>query len=150
MFFRVPLDVFYPALLAASPNTTSAHLLKKVQGQLILELEHKVVAETKRASKGDHLALDFSPSNIAAFEESYHYYRAQVLPQLKTDKQTKQIARSFEQWRRRAGLMKDGRLFGGISRALHTAPVKGKIFGSRIIKAVGLQPVYRSLKSWAN
>lgn len=146
IYYRVPLRIFYPALKEAHPDLHPVDLLKKVQGQLILELEKKVIAETVRASKGNWKELDLSPANLFAFDESFFYYKDVVLPELINELGVKQVAAAFNSWRLYAGLGWDGRLLGPVLRSCDQMTVKGKILGSRLIKLSGLQPLYWKIR----
>ncbi len=143
---RIPLKTYYPALLRAHPELSLADRLRKAQGQLILECEVKKAAETCRASRGDWACLDRSATNRRNFAESYAYYRKVIRPSLPVTAETCEIAAAFESWRRNAGLLWDGRIWGPLMNAAREIKWRTLSIGSRAVKATGLNPIYQKLK----
>jgi hypothetical protein len=68
--FRIPFGVYMDALEQATPTLTSAQLLAKAHGQLLLEVMKKEIGWTFVSWD-----FDFSPENVSAFRKAFQEYR---------------------------------------------------------------------------
>lgn len=68
--FRIPFGVYMDALEQATPTLTSAQLLAKAHGQLLLEVMKKEIGWTFVSWD-----FDFSPENVSAFRTAFQEYR---------------------------------------------------------------------------
>ncbi len=109
---RVPLSVFFPAMLRAYPDLSLAQTLGKAHAQLCLELQKKVLIESVPSDIHDLSSYDPSRENLEAFLESYQYYKQQILP-LAHDSASKAVVSEFKYWMLKKGLGFQGRIFRG-------------------------------------
>ena len=109
--FRVPLDVYLPALQRAYPGIDPMTLIAKAHAQLCLDLQRKVLLQSVTSDANDGAMFDPSSENLRTFAESFAWYRRSVLPIARINPEAAVLVSEFAHWRRKHGLGWDGRLF---------------------------------------
>lgn len=94
-FFRVPLRLYYPALVAAHPGQAAEWYLGKVHSQLILDLQLREKGHSHPADVHDSTARSYNASNLRDFEEDYAYYQRSILPQFSD---SRKLTAEFHCW----------------------------------------------------
>jgi hypothetical protein len=74
-FFRVPLRLYYPALIAAHPGQAADWYLGKVHSQLILDLQVREKGHSRPADAHDAASRSFNSANLRDFAEDYAYLK---------------------------------------------------------------------------
>ena len=110
-FFRVPMDVFMPALGRAHPNLTRAEITARAHAQLVLEL-HRHQRFEFNTSDGIHGGgIDLSADNLRQFQESLAYYNRHLRGAALADPAARQLDAAFRKWCLKKGIGWQGRAF---------------------------------------
>jgi hypothetical protein len=104
--FRIPFGVYMDALEQVMPNLSSAELLAKAHGQLLLELLRKEIGWTSVSWD-----FDFSEENVSAFHTAFQEYRRRYHKLFGSSAATKMERTGFLHFCGTHGLTLEGRLF---------------------------------------
>lgn len=104
--FRIPFETYMDALERAFPNLTSAELLAKAHGQLLLELLKKEVGWTFVSWE-----FDFSPENVSAFRRALREHHKRYRKLFDASPATKTERAAFLHFCGTHRLTLEGRLF---------------------------------------
>ena len=104
--FRIPFDTYMTALERAFPDLTSAELLAKAHGQLLLELMRKEVGWTSVSWD-----FDFNQQNLSAFRDAFRAYRKRYRKLFRSSSATKMERAGFLHFCGTHRLTIEGRLF---------------------------------------
>ena len=115
-FFRVPLNVYMPALERAFPEMSVAERTARAHGQLCLELQRHVFAATLPTDVHDPASFDDSPGNRQAFADSYCYYVRHVLPLTRGNPAARALVAEMDYWLLKKGIGWRGRIFRALVR----------------------------------
>jgi hypothetical protein len=120
--FRIPFDVYMDALEKAMPNLTSAELLAKAHGQLILEVVRKETGWTFASWE-----FDFNEENRAFFKRAHETYRKRYRHLFKDSPESRKERNGFLHFCGSYGLTMEGRLFmaGFRAKGLARSVLKG-------------------------
>jgi hypothetical protein len=110
--FRIPFETHMNALEQAFPNLTSAELLAKAHGQLLLEVLKKQVGWTFASWE-----FEFSPENVSAFRRGFKEYRQRYGKLFNSSAAAKTERAGFLHFCGEHGLTLEGRLFSIVFRA---------------------------------
>ncbi len=110
--FRIPFETHMDALEQAFPNLTSAELLAKAHGQLLLEVLKKEVGWTFASWE-----FDFSQGNVSAFRKAFKEYRQRYRKLFNSSSAAKTERAGFLHFCGAHGLTSEGRLFLMMFRA---------------------------------
>jgi hypothetical protein len=105
-FFRIPFETHMDALEQAFPNLTSAELLAKAHGQLLLEVMKREVGWTFASWE-----FDFSEENRMAFQKAYQVYRTRYQHLFKASLETRKERAGFLHFCGTRRLTLEGRIF---------------------------------------
>lgn len=97
-FHHVPLATYFPALLRAVPGKNDLWYLAKSHAQLLLDLQYKVIGETRPADAHDGCSLSTREDELRAFETSYEYYQAEIRPRFASSTQGRRLAADLTDW----------------------------------------------------
>ena len=104
--FRIPFETHMDALEEAFPNLTSAELLAKAHGQLLLEVLKKQVGWTFASWE-----FDFSRENVSAFRRAFKEYRQRYGKLFNLSSAVRTERAGFLHFCGTHGLTLEGRLF---------------------------------------
>ena len=109
--FRVPLDVFMPALERAQPNMPLSELVAKAHCQMLLDLQDlkPLAFNPSEACRGG--GLNMSRQNMANFRDSLAYYNSHYRARALHDPQSRTLHRDFRRWCLKQGIGWDGKVF---------------------------------------
>ncbi len=126
--FRVPLDVFLPALERAHPNMPLPELVAKAHCQMLLDLQdlRPLAFNPSEACRGGRVNL--SRQNLANFRDSLQYYNDHYRQRALRDPNARALHRDFRHWCLKQGIGWDGKLF----RTL--------VWGKGLLRKFGLAP----------
>ena len=110
--FRIPFETHMDALEQAFPNLTSAELLAKAHGQLLLEVLKKEVGWTFASWE-----FDFSQGSVSAFRKAFKEYRQRYRKLFNSSSAAKTERAGFLHFCGAHGLTSEGRLFLMMFRA---------------------------------
>ena len=119
--FRVPLDVFMPALQRAHPQMTLAELVAKAHCQMLLDLQDlkPLAFNPSEACRGG--GGESTSENIANFRQSLAYYNSRYRARALTDPQSRPLHRDFRRWCLKQGIGIEGKIFRMLVRCKQTA-----------------------------
>ncbi|MCE9591617.1 MAG: hypothetical protein K8S99_13960 [Planctomycetes bacterium] len=108
--FRVPLDVYMPALERAYPEMTLPTLITKSHAQVALEIQDLAPF---RFNTSDMISnrVDVSPERRAGFWSAVGYYNRVYRPRARRDAEARELDKKFTYWRRKKGLGWDAKVF---------------------------------------
>jgi len=104
--FRIPFETHMNALEQAFPNLTSAELLAKAHGQLLLEVLKKEVGWTFASWE-----FEFSRENVSAFRQAFKEYRRRYGKLFNSSSAAKTERAGFLHFCGIHGLTLEGRVF---------------------------------------
>jgi hypothetical protein len=104
--FRIPFGLYMDALEQAFPSLTSAELLAKAHGQLLLEVVKKKVGWTFTSQE-----FDFNRENISNFRRAFKEYRKRYRKLFDASSATKTERAGFLHFCGTHGLTLEGRVF---------------------------------------
>ncbi len=118
--FRVPLDVFAPALERARPDMTTAELSSRIHAQILLELQDLAPLRfnTTDAITG---VVDTSRSRLDAFGQARRFYERRYRARARRDSDARALDDAFGRWCLKKGLGVRGHVFRALVRLRQTA-----------------------------
>ncbi len=131
-FFRVPLDIYLPALERANPDMPVHTRVSKSHAQLALTVQYLRPLQWNPTDSCEGGALEFSAENLRNFADDRSWYNRHYLPLTKTDTEAAKLHAAFRHWRWRLGLGWDGKVFRLLLR------IKG--LARSCLKPMGLWP----------
>lgn len=118
--FRVPLEVFAPALERARPDLAIAELVARIHAQILLELQDLAPLRfnTTDAITG---VVDTSRSRLDAFWRSRRFYDRNYRSAARRDPEARELDDAFDRWCLKKGLGLRGSVFRVLVKARQTA-----------------------------
>lgn len=127
--FRVPLDVYMPALERAHPEMDLPTLIAKAHAQIAMEIQDLAPF---RFNSSDVITnrVDLSDERKAGFWASMRYYNSALRPRAKRDPQARDLHKKFVLWRLKKGLGWDSKLF---AFAVACKALLRRVLGTKVV-----------------
>jgi len=109
--FRVPLDIYLPALQRAQPDLTLPEQVSKAQAQVLLELYDLQPFRFNNSEAVAGADIVRTPEALGRFRAALNCYNTFYQQQARHDAKCQQLQHDFVRWRQKKGIGLDGKIF---------------------------------------